>query len=95
MSKLIKDLLISTNREDLPKFKENFDKIVAGRVRQMVKTGLFESSCMKEEDEEGVEVGTGRCPKCKEGASVIKYDDGEVVSNCCSADMGNEEWEKS
>lgn len=32
----------SCNREDIKKFQQNFDKALTQRIREIVKTGLFE-----------------------------------------------------
>ena len=60
------------------------------KVVERVKNRLFKEE-MEEEDENLL--GTGRCPKCKEGCAVVDMD-GTPSSNCCSASMRNEEWDK-
>lgn len=42
--KNLKNMMVSTNRENLDKFQKSFDKEMAERIRKIVKSNLFETS---------------------------------------------------
>lgn len=85
-------LMDSCHKEDVMGFTTNLSKELEKRVVAQVKTRLFKEEA--EEDEVEAILGTGRCPKCKEGCAVVDMGDGKPVSNCCDASMANVEWQR-
>ena len=91
MNKSVKKLMTKCHKEDVMGFNQAFNEVMQSKVIERVKNRLFKEET--EDDDETDVLGTGRCPKCKEGCAVVNMD-GTPSSNCCSASMRNEEWSK-